>query len=335
MNESTADRIEAEAARWLARLDASPESADETAAFEAWRSASPEHDAAYRRLHATWRRLDRINALRPGIAEPVFDDLLAPRPRAFALRRLSIAAMLVLAVGLGALVLDAEFQKTPEVQYAASVGERRHLQLEDRSTVTLNTDSSVVVRYRQRERDVELRSGEAHFKVEKDASRPFVVKVRDLRVRAVGTAFAVRIRDHGVEVLVDEGVVAVTRDGVPAPTSKGLGAGQVGFYADTATADRQPTIRNLTPVEVSRKLAWEEGHLAFAGETLAQAVTEFNRYNRNKMVVADPALESLRIGGHFKVNDGPAFVHALTQSFDIEAVESPDGTVMLRAKSSN
>jgi transmembrane sensor len=53
------------------------------------------------------------------------------------------------------------------------------------------------------------RSGEAHFFVEKDPQRPFVVNAAGIDVRAVGTAFNVRIDPAAVEVLVTEGRVRV------------------------------------------------------------------------------------------------------------------------------
>src|SRR3546814_9163491 len=68
-------------------------------------------------------------------------------------------------------------------------------------------------------RRVILRRGEASFEVAHNVQRPFVVSAEGLDVRAVGTAFVVGIEDGGVEVTVEEGVVAVggAASGSPRP----------------------------------------------------------------------------------------------------------------------
>jgi transmembrane sensor len=63
-------------------------------------------------------------------------------------------------------------------------------------------------------------------------------------------------------------------------------------------------------------LAWTQGRLWFDRVTLAEAVLEFNRYNRRQLVIDDPAIESLHIGGAFDATDLDSFVAAL-QSFGI------------------
>ena len=57
------------------------------------------------------------------------------------------------------------------------------------------------------------RSGEAYFTVAKNPGRPFVVAAGGVGVRAVGTAFNVRLDSDAVEVLVTEGRVQVSRSG--------------------------------------------------------------------------------------------------------------------------
>ena len=51
-----------------------------------------------------------------------------------------------------------------------------------------------------------LLRGEGRFQVAHDATRPFIVSAADADVRAVGTAFTVRLRESAqVDVLVSEG----------------------------------------------------------------------------------------------------------------------------------
>lgn len=78
------------------------------------------------------------------------------------------------------------------------------LTLSDGTRVYLNAESRLKypVVFRGTERVVEL-SGEAYFKVSKDALRPFVVKMNGVNVRVLGTSFNVRS-------YADEGQVVTT-----------------------------------------------------------------------------------------------------------------------------
>ena len=79
--------------------------------------------------------------------------------------------------------------------------------LADGTVVELNDTAVIVADYTATERRVRLERGEAHFTVTKDATRPFTVMAAGVAVRAVGTAFNVRLVDAAVEVLVTEGQV--------------------------------------------------------------------------------------------------------------------------------
>ena len=67
----------------------------------------------------------------------------------------------------------------------------------------------------------------------------------------------------------------------------------------------------LTQSAVDRKLTWLHGLIAPEGETLAEAVAEFNRYNREQLAVADPVIADRRIGGTFRATDPVSFILAL------------------------
>ena len=92
---------------------------------------------------------------------------------------------------------------------STQVGEVRRLTLDDGSALALNTSSVLQVKFAADERRIVLRQGEASFQVAHDEDRPFVVQAGDVSVRAVGTAFSVRMRQQELEVVVTEGVVEV------------------------------------------------------------------------------------------------------------------------------
>src|SRR3981189_822736 len=85
--------------------------------------------------------------------------------------------------------------------YRTAIGGIAAISMKDGSTVTLNTNSDIRVALSETERRVDLEKGEAFFEVAKDPNRPFVVRVGDQRVIAVGTKFSVRREPNHVRVI--------------------------------------------------------------------------------------------------------------------------------------
>jgi transmembrane sensor len=214
------------------------------------------------------------------------------------------------------------------------VGGFQRVVLEDQSAIELNTDSEVHVAFTARLRKVELVRGEASFEVAHDTSRPFIVAAGDTAVRAVGTKFDVRRLDGAVEVTVDEGRVAVGdlsllehKSDLPAMSIPQLTAGQSAL----ANADGVK-LKELPKREMARKLAWQNQMLVFDGDTLSDVVAQFNRYNSRQLVIADPNLATLQIGGYFRPTNLDAFINVLQSDFDIRV--SPEGSRLLLATAS-
>lgn len=84
--------------------------------------------------------------------------------------------------------------------------------LPDGSVITLNKHSllSYEAAYNKQQRDVQLKNGEAFFKVAHDKQKPFVVHVNDVTVTVTGTSFNVKASDGKIEVIVETGSVQVS-----------------------------------------------------------------------------------------------------------------------------
>jgi transmembrane sensor len=76
--------------------------------------------------------------------------------------------------------------------------------------------------------------------------------------------------------------------------------------------------------DIDRRLAWTRGQIWLNETTLTDAITEFNRYNSRRFVIADPSLATLRVGGSFATTDPKAFVAALERVFGIRALSVQD-----------
>lgn len=158
----------------------------------------------------------------------------------------------------------------------------------------------------------------------KDKSRPFIVEAGPIRVQAVGTAFSVRRRDNGAEILVTEGVVEAWAEGANGNKIR-LSAGQRAFVADNAESTTGPT--ELASVE--RTLAWRSGRVDFVDKPVAAAAAEFNRYNHRKLVILDPAIGLERFDGVFRIDDPDGFAVAVRDGLGVPIDRSNHGEIRI------
>ncbi len=89
-------------------------------------------------------------------------------------------------------------------------------------------------------------------------------------------------------------------------------------------------ISQLTDERLRSITAWQSDEMLFTGQTLATVVEEYNRYLPRKIVIRDPALAQLRLGGRFNVHDPVGFLKALKESFGVQSVD--DGKVISLTK---
>ena len=315
------NEIEVQAGEWLARLDRQDLSAQVVAEFDQWKGADVRHAAAYARLAAAWQALDRVQALHPAPNTPIQDDYLNDGRHRVRNRRVAVGLALAASVMIVAAALWILRARPATDVYATTKGGFQRIVLKDHSAVELNTDTMLRVELGPNMRKIELLRGEANFKVAHDAARPFVVSTGQTAVLAVGTQFNVRKLDSGVEITVEEGRVLV---GAPevlehAKDMRPL-ASPVLVAGQTAVADTGGlTLNTLPEAAISRRVAWQNQMLAFDGDRLSDVVAQFNRYNDRQLIIVEPAVAELRIGGFFKPTNLDAFVSILESDFGVRA----------------
>jgi transmembrane sensor len=316
--------IEEVAAGWMVERDRGLTPARERE-FERWLRADARHAATFRALAETWQL---IGEAPPTRSTTVLEQ--RRRRRAWLPLTLAAAASLAIAAYLGwfSVASGTLARARPfALNTSTTVGEVRKLELPDGSVIQLNTDSAVDVRFEPTERRVRLTRGEAHFSVAKNAERPFIVSAAGIDVRVVGTVFNVRLRSESVDVLVTEGKVRV---GSKTETTSGsLSAGQkVSIVLGNSSPPAVPAPVDVAAAEIKQTLAWQARRLDFDATPLREIVAEINRYNRHKLVVADPRLDEQRFGGSFPANDYQTFVRMLEADFGVVAERKADETLL-------
>lgn len=345
------DPIEEVASDWLTQR-AEGFSAAQKRDFERWCRADPRHAVVVARLEAACALLEKMPLVRaelqPVVEFPVKPRVLAPVKKFPVLR--AVCAMAA-AVALAAAGWWQWTRLQPSAQiHATSAGGYERVVLADGSVVELNAYTEVRADFAPQERRVALLRGEAHFTVAPDTARPFIVSARGVAVRAVGTAFNVRLASAAVEVLVTEGKVAVSevgssrserdnRNGPPAhsgPTLLGANERTSIAFAPPKSAVPipsvpAPVVEKITSDALREALSWQERKLVFSETPLRDVVAQFNRRNRLQLVLGDTAVAERPVGGTFAADNVEGFVRLLEGSGTIAVERRDEMTVVLRA----
>ena len=326
--------IEAAAAAWLSRRDVGFTPA-EAADFKRWRAADPRHEAAVVMLEQTRELLEQMPILR---ADPALKrrmeqlGCVAPAstkvirfPRVLRMAG-ALAACLTIAFTLWLLRPDgAAF----DAAYATAADDYQRVVLPDNSQIELNANTRVRVVFSRGQRQLTLAEGEAHFTVSKDPTRPFVVKAGNVGVRAVGTAFNVRLNAADVEVLVTEGRVHVGRTSTSASRPRQpdappalVSAGERVVFPTSPDTIAAPQVIAVDAAAIQQTLGWQNPPLVFADTPLSEVVEKFNRHNRVRLEIGDAELRARTVGGRFQADQVESFVGLLEKAGDI-VVERP------------
>ncbi len=160
------------------------------------------------------------------------------------------------------------------------------LVLADGTRIWLNSESSLKypVAFTGNERRVEM-TGEVYFEVARNAAAPFVVEVRDMDVRVLGTCFNVTAYGANVVTTLVEGSVRLNR----------------GEEHITLSPDQQGTWNGdkfeMREVDAQSAVLWKEGIFYFENDPLEVILETMARWYDVGVFYADPELKNM----HFSV----------------------------------
>jgi transmembrane sensor len=329
-----------QAAGWFDRVSNEALSPKERAEFDRWRAMSPAHGYAFAEIEAAHAQV--ISAAEDGPMLALRHEALSRivMPRAQVKRRFAvggaIAASLLAVAGAwtfgGAgqlstnsfnIVSGAKVTSTAPTVYRTAVGERLTVTLPDGSSATLNTASRLRLAYTAVERRLVLEQGQALFHVAKGQARPFIVQALNRIVTAHGTTFDVQIGpNRKVKVSLVEGLVTVADTSAPSAPAMQLRPNDILVASNNVVAvSREP--------EIEREVSWRNGLIIFEDESLADAVSEVNRYVQSPIILQDERLRRIRVSGAFRTGETAAFVEALQLSFPVRVTEQNNQRIVL------
>lgn len=346
--------IAEEAAEWFVEWREAPPSKAGKMRFTEWLAESPVHVEEYLAIAQIYGALPNVDPSSISDVDAFVDDtVVALHGSSAAVEHVSDPVPAVgvprsgrpwvgwsLAAGVLVAVVSAGFFyvgtiRNATIEYTTGLGEQRSILLDDGSMVSLNTESGMAVAYTDAERRITLTHGEALFDVEEDTGRPFWVETGAALIRVTGTQFNVYAQDGSTAVTVIEGTVEVAPRASPAArampgdTQGNAGAGDIAeltvgdqaVVKSGSVAIAATKIENLEPIT-----AWTDRRLVFSKTPLSDIVTEFNRYNHQRLILDDATVATLEVSGVFSTHDPESLILFLERIADVEVHHSPDGS---------
>lgn len=328
--------VEQAAADWVLRHDRGLSAQDQDELSQ-WLAADERHREAFALHRWGWDEMDRLIGIQTTMHARPDPDLLAVPRRTRRAKIIWLGSLALAAAAAVAFVLYLPKKTSPAplapapLVFVAPIEQRT---LPDGSVVELNRDADIAVIFTPGERRVQLLKGEANFQVAKNKERPFIVSAGGVEVRAVGTAFNVRLDAQAVEIVVSEGRVRVDQP-VSAASGGGhavlvpeLGEGQSTVVALIPTA-AAPVVTTLDGTEMQERLAWQPRLMDFTDAPLADIVAEFNRRNPVHLVLEQPVVGAMRLSASFRSDNVEGFVRLMESDFDLRA-EPRGNDILLR-----
>jgi transmembrane sensor len=323
----------AEASEWLVRLKENAANEEVLSAWLRWCERDQANAEAFNEMQKLWHHMDEVH---PQLASPSLpeeqvaenEERCDARQLTPARTRTRIGLAIAASVTAAALVLWSATHWDSAPAGGTAVAGVKSTVLPDGSAVDLAGGTSVAVDFTEELRLLHLPVGEAFFNVKPDGNRPFTIRVGQIQVTAVGTAFDVKHEQEQIVVTVEEGVVDVRfRESGMSPSNAGwsVASGQQLIYSNaTETA-------TLASVDTSAVLAWREGRLEYTNAPLSAVISDINQYVSYEIAIDDPAIEDLTFTGTVFTHSIDNWLQALPGALPVHVEYAEAGPVLIEA----
>jgi ferric-dicitrate binding protein FerR (iron transport regulator) len=308
--------------------------------LQAWIESSEENRKLFEEYRSLWEKMDRVRPVTDLDIDAEWEHLESliekasvpqstrvidigraeQRPSFFLARRLAIAAVVIIMLGLGGIYTSRNLG----YRTVATSTDTEDIILPDGSSVTLNMYSSLKYpkRFKKDERVVYL-EGEGYFEVKGNAGWPFSIQTELIYIRVLGTSFNVNAykSNEEVEVIVKSGEVAVTRHG-EVPKTVILKPGNKAIYYKT----REDLVFSA---EIDRNyLSWKTKNFIFEDATLREVAESLNKVYGSVITIPSDSLKNARITTSFRDQSLDAILNVLSATLDLE-VRELNGSILL------
>ena len=167
--------------------------------------------------------------------------------------------------------------------------------LEDSTEIWLNADSKLTFpeKFSQDIRDVDL-VGEAYFKIKKDKSHPFIVRLNDMDIKVLGTEFNTSAYPDDPQVtttLVNGSITVYYKTGI---------TGQQNLLpGDQASYNKKENVIHLETVDVAKFKTWKDGFFVFDNQPLSAVTKILERWYDVRFIIQNDDLKKTRFSGQF------------------------------------
>ncbi len=242
---------------------------------------------------------------------------------------LRIAASILIplfCVGLGYYFAEikAASDRNP-VTVQVEIGQKASVYLPDGTHVWLNSAGMLSYdhSYNKKERIVHLQ-GEAYFEVSQNKRRPFIVKINDISVEALGTSFDVKAypEDDSVTATLIEGSIRVNspaQSEILIPNEKLTVTKHNGHFAKSRLLDAE------------KNISWINNQLSFEQERLEDIAKILERMYSIRIIFASENLKDIRFSGTIKNNNLGNVLELISFVSPIRYSQENDSTIIIRS----
>jgi ferric-dicitrate binding protein FerR (iron transport regulator) len=193
--------------------------------------------------------------------------------------------------------------------------------LPDGSVITLNRKSlfEYPSKFKGNQREVKLKNGEAFFNITHNKAKPFIISAGNTLIRVVGTSFNVKNKKDGVEVIVESGIVQVSRNGQSALLKPGE---KILVKQNSKTLEKEINPDQLYTYYRSKKFIADDTPLWRVVEVLNEAYD-------SHIVIGKKELNNLPLNTTFQNESLDKILDVISRTFKI-TVERKNGSIILK-----
>lgn len=306
---------------------------EERARVDEWIGATEVHEKEYRCLRLIWDTSEKLasrNEVDENLAWQRFSARLAEKeaPSTEPLRKRTeftwfrVAATIALICTSGWILYLKYSQSTFSQVFVETQDYILVDTLSDGSIVTLNKNSKIQYpkRFAKGRRTVKLLQGEAFFDIAPDKSKPFHASVNELDVKVVGTSFNVKTDDYHTELIVESGIVEVSKKQVVVRLKRD----------EMLSVEGSSDQLNKTTVSDHLYKHYRTKEFVADGTPLYRVVDVLNEIYGVHIIIQDKEIENFELNTTFNSTSINPILHIICKTFDIKMKKNGETIILYK-----